>query len=389
MIQLLSSLFIKDRKNYSSPQVRQAYGMLCGAVGIGLNILLFFGKWLAGTLSGSIAITADAFNNLSDAGSSVITLLGFKLSGQKPDPEHPFGHGRMEYISGLFVSVAILIMGFELIKTSIEKILHPEAIASSPVVIGILIASILVKVYMYYYNHALSKKLDSAAMNATAMDSLSDTVSTFLVLAATIISHFTGWTLDGWLGVLVGVFIFYTGINTMKDTMDPLLGQPPKKELVEEVEKIVTSHPLVYGIHDMIVHDYGPGRLMISLHAEVSSSDDILEIHDMIDHIEHELQDRLNCAATIHMDPIITDDEEVLSVRDKVREIVTDIDESFSMHDFRMVKGPTHTNLIFDVVVPYSCKKTDVEVMREIKDRIHALPGTTYYAVIEIDRSYC
>ncbi len=298
MITLLSHLFIKDHKNYTSPRVRQAYGMLCGAVGIGLNILLFLGKWLAGTLSGSIAITADAFNNLSDAGSSVITLIGFKLSGQKPDPEHPFGHGRMEYISGLFVSVAILIMGFELIKSSIEKLLHPEPIESSPVVMGILAASILVKVYMFYYNHSLSKKLQSAAMNATAMDSLSDTVSTTLVLAATLISHFTGLLLDGWFGVMVGVFIFYTGINTMKDTIDPLLGQKPNEELVSEIEQLVTSHPVVYGIHDLIVHDYGPGRLMISLHAEVSSDGNILEIHDEIDNIENELQEKLHCAAT-------------------------------------------------------------------------------------------
>lgn len=208
MIRFLSSLFIKDHKNYSSVTVRQAYGILCGAVGIGLNILLFLGKWLAGTLSGSIAITADAFNNLSDVGSSAITMVGFKLSGQKPDPEHPFGHGRMEYISGLFVSVVILIMGFDLIKTSIEKVLHPEMIESSPVVIGILLASILVKLYMFYYNHSFGKKLDSAAMTATAMDSLSDTISTFLVLAATLISQFTGWILDGWFGILVGAFIF-------------------------------------------------------------------------------------------------------------------------------------------------------------------------------------
>ena len=389
MISLLASFFIPNRKDYQSPRVRQAYGMLSGAVGISLNILLFFGKWLAGTLSGSIAITADAFNNLSDAGSSVITLLGFKLSGQKPDPEHPFGHGRMEYISGLFVSVAILIMGFELIKSSIEKVMHPEAIESNAVVIGILIASILVKVYMFYYNHSLGKKLESAAMHATAMDSLSDTVSTTLVLAATIISHLTGWILDGWFGILVGVFIFYTGITTMKDTMNPLLGQPPKKELVNQIEQIVTSHPLVHGIHDLIVHDYGPGRLMISLHAEVSADGDILEIHDQIDHIEQELQEKLNCAATIHMDPIVTNDAEVTEMKNKVYNIVRTMDEHFTLHDFRMVTGPTHTNVIFDVVVPYNSKLTDVEVVTQLKSKINAIPGGTYFAVIQVDRSYC
>ncbi|MCI6005517.1 MAG: cation diffusion facilitator family transporter [Blautia sp.] len=389
MITLLSSLFIKDHKNYTSPRVRQAYGMLCGAVGIGLNILLFLGKWLAGTLSGSIAITADAFNNLSDAGSSVITLIGFKLSGQKPDPEHPFGHGRMEYISGLFVSVAILIMGFELIKSSIEKLLHPEPIESSPVVMGILAASILVKVYMFYYNHSLSKKLQSAAMNATAMDSLSDTVSTTLVLAATLISHFTGLLLDGWFGVMVGVFIFYTGINTMKDTIDPLLGQKPNEELVSEIEQLVTSHPVVYGIHDLIVHDYGPGRLMISLHAEVSSDGNLLEIHDEIDNIENELQSKLHCAATIHMDPIVTNDEEVVHMRFTVQNLVQQMDSDFKMHDFRMVKGPTHTNLIFDVVVPYKSPYTDVQVLTQLKEQIRQIQDGNYYAVIQIDREYC
>lgn len=229
MIHLLSAIFIKNRRNYSSPQVRQAYGTLCGAVGIGLNLLLFLGKWIAGTLSHSIAITADAFNNLSDAGSSIITLIGFRISGQKPDPEHPFGHGRMEYISGLLVSVAILIMGFELVKSSVEKIIHPEAIDSSPVILGILAASILVKLYMFYYNRSVSAKIDSAAMRATAMDSLSDTVSTALVLAATVISQFTGLLLDGWFGVLVGIFILYTGGSTLKETMDLLLGRPPKR----------------------------------------------------------------------------------------------------------------------------------------------------------------
>lgn len=389
MISLLARIFIKNHDDYQSPTVRQAYGMLCGAAGIGLNILLFIGKWLAGTLSGSIAITADAFNNLSDAGSSVITLIGFKLSGQKPDPEHPFGHGRMEYISGLFVSVAILIMGFELIKSSVEKILHPEAIESSPVILAILVASILVKLYMCFYNRSIGKKINSAAMRATANDSLSDTVSTTLVLAATIISQLTGVILDGWFGVLVGIFIFYTGITTMKDTIDPLLGQAPDKELVNHIEEVVMAHPIVHGIHDLIVHDYGPGRLMISLHAEVSASGDLLEIHDEIDNIEHELQQKLNCAATIHMDPIVTDNEEVNRLHDRVLELAKSLDSSLNIHDFRMVEGPTHTNLIFDVAVPYECKMTDVEVSNTLKKGVRELSGGQYFAVIQVDRVYC
>lgn len=388
MITFLASLFIKDRRNYDSPAVRQAYGVLSGAVGIGLNILLFLGKWIAGTLSGSIAITADAFNNLSDAGSSIITLIGFRLSGQAPDPEHPFGHGRMEYISGLLVSVAILVMGFELIWSSFGKLRDPEPIESSALVLGILLASILVKVYMFYYNRSLSKKLDSAAMKATSVDSLSDTVATTLVLIATVISKYTGLILDGWFGVLVGIFIVYTGGSTLKETIDLLIGQPPKKEFIDEIREIVLGHSLVYGVHDLIVHDYGPGRRMISLHAEVAVDGDIQDIHEQIDHIEHELQEKLNCSATIHMDPIVTDDKEVLEMKEKVEEMVQSLDENFSMHDFRMAKGPTRTNLIFDVEVPRKTSLTDNEIMNRLKEQVHGLPGSKYFAVIQIDHEY-
>ena len=388
MITFLASLFIKDRRNYDSPAVRQAYGVLSGAVGIGLNILLFLGKWIAGTLSGSIAITADAFNNLSDAGSSIITLIGFRLSGQAPDPEHPFGHGRMEYISGLLVSVAILAMGFELIWSSFGKLRDPEPIESSALVLGILLASILVKVYMFYYNRSLSKKLDSAAMKATSVDSLSDTVATTLVLIATVISKYTGLILDGWFGILVGIFIVYTGGSTLKETIDLLIGQPPKKEFIDEIREIVLGHSLVYGVHDLIVHDYGPGRRMISLHAEVAVDGDIQDIHEQIDHIEHELQEKLNCSATIHMDPIVTDDKEVLEMKEKVEEMVQSLDENFSMHDFRMAKGPTRTNLIFDVEVPRKTSLTDNEIMNRLKEQVHGLPGSKYFAVIQIDHEY-
>lgn len=388
MITFMASLFIKDSKNYKEPSVRQAYGVLSGAVGIGLNILLFFGKWLAGTISGSIAITADAFNNLSDAGSSIITLIGFRLSGQEPDPEHPFGHGRMEYISGLLVSVAILVMGFELIWSSIGKLRSPEPIESSALVFSILIASILVKLYMFFYNHSLSKKIESAAMKATSVDSLSDTVATTLVLIATLISKYTGLLLDGWFGILVGLFILYTGGSTLKETIDLLLGQPPKQEFIDEVKEIVLGHSMVHGVHDLIVHDYGPGRVMISLHAEVDVNGDIQDIHEQIDHIEHELQEKLHCSATIHMDPIVTDDKEVLVMKAKVEEMVHFLDESFSMHDFRMVKGSTRTNLIFDVEVPRKTSYTDNEIVNWLKERIHELPGSKYFAVIQIDHEY-
>ena len=386
MVTLLAKIFIKDSED--KIKQREAYGMLCGVIGILFNVLLFIGKFLAGTLSNSIAITADAFNNLSDAGSSIVTLLGFKLAGAKPDTEHPFGHGRMEYISGLLVSVAILVMGFELIGSSIGKLRSPEPIESSALVFGILIASILVKLYMFFYNHSLSKKIESAAMKATSVDSLSDTVATTLVLIATLISKYTGLLLDGWFGILVGLFILYTGGSTLKETIDLLLGQPPKQEFIDEVKEIVLGHSMVHGVHDLIVHDYGPGRVMISLHAEVDVNGDIQDIHEQIDHIEHELQEKLHCSATIHMDPIVTDDKEVLAMKAKVEEMVHFLDESFSMHDFRMVKGSTRTNLIFDVEVPRKTSYTDNEIVNWLKERIHELPGSKYFAVIQIDHEY-
>ena len=256
MISLLAKKFIKNREDVTSPAVRQAYGMLCGIVGIGFNLLLFALKLLAGTLSGSIAITADAFNNLSDAGASIVTLLGFKLAGQKPDPEHPFGHGRLEYISGLIVSMVILLMGIELAKSAVEKILHPEAVEFTLLTGGILLASILVKLYMYLYNRAVGKKIGSAAMEATAMDSLSDCAATAAVLAAL--------QIDGWCGIVVAALVLWAGIQAARDTISPLLGQPPAPEFVQRIEEIVLSSPVVQGIHDLIVHDYGPGRVMIS-----------------------------------------------------------------------------------------------------------------------------
>ena len=308
MISLLARLFIKPDPAREEPETRRAYGVLCGIVGICLNVLLFAGKFLAGTLSGSIAITADAFNNLSDAGSSFVTLVGFQLAGQKPDSEHPFGHGRMEYVSGLAVSVLILLMGLELGKTSIEKILHPEPVDSSPLIFAILCASILVKLYMFLYNRRLGKKLASPAMEATAMDSLSDSVATAAVLIATLVGRFTGLEIDGWCGVLVAAFILWSGINAVRDTLDPLLGTPPTHEFVQRIRDLVMAHSTILGIHDLIVHDYGPGRVMISLHAEVPANEDVLALHDEIDNVEKELREKLGCDAVIHMDPVVTDD---------------------------------------------------------------------------------
>ena len=387
MIALLAKKFIKDCENVTSPAVRQAYGMLCGIVGICLNIVLFALKFFAGTISGSIAITADAFNNLSDAGASVVTLLGFKLAGKKPDPDHPFGHGRIEYLSGLAVSMVILLMGFELLRDSVDKILHPEAVDFSLLAVGILIASIAVKCYMYLYNHSVGKKIDSAAMQATATDSLSDCIATGAVLLATLVGHWTSLQIDGWCGLVVSGLILFAGYNAARDTIAPLLGQPPEQEFVDEIERTVMAHPLVRGIHDLVVHDYGPGRVMITLHAEVPADHNIMDIHDEIDLIEVELREKLGCEATIHMDPIDMNDATVMETRQKVAQLVRLIDETITIHDFRMVTGPTHTNVIFDAVVPFAFRLSDKEVEERIKDAVRTLDGN-YFAVIQIDKSY-
>ena len=387
MVTLLSRLLIKNHEQVTDPAVRRQYGVLCGAVGIGLNLLLFLGKFFAGTISGSIAITADAFNNLSDAGSSIVTILGFKLAGQKPDPDHPFGHGRMEYLSGLVVSMLILLMGFELLKSSVEKIRFPEAIQFSWLSVAILVASIAGKLYMSRYNRAIGDKINSAAMRATAADSLSDCISTTAVLAATLISHFFQWNIDGWVGLAVACFILYAGYNAAKETIDPLLGQAPDPALVMDIEKTVLEYHPIQSIHDMIVHDYGPGRMMISLHAEVPADGDLLAMHDTIDLAEQSLRDKFGCDAVIHMDPIVTDDEHVLHMRSKMAQLVKVIDERITVHDFRMVTGPTHTNLIFDVACPFDLKLSDGDVKRQVEAIVDLLDGQ-YKAVVMVDRIY-
>lgn len=390
MISILSRIFIKNSKDTKNPVVRQAYGMLCGALGIALNIFLFMVKFLAGQLSGSIAITADAFNNLSDAGSSVITLFGFKMAGQKPDSDHPFGHGRIEYISGLLVSIIILIMAFELFKSSVDKILHPQAVEASTLILVILILSICVKVYMYLYNRSVSRKIDSAAMMATAKDSISDSIATVVVLLTTLLANLTEIQADGWCGLLVAAFVFYAGFSAAKDTISPLLGQPPEPEFVKRIEEIIMEYKDqgVIGIHDLVVHNYGPGRVMLSVHVEVPSTGDILVLHDMIDLIEHRLGNELGCSAVIHMDPICLDDEKTNEMKLKVAGIVSGMEGNVSFHDFRIVQGPTHTNLIFDVVVPFDYKMTDSEVMKYLQDKISEL-DENYFAVIEVDKAYC
>ncbi len=379
-------LFFKG--DISLAKERQIYGMLCGAAGIFLNIALFFGKLLAGSVSSSIAITADAFNNLSDAGSSVVTLVGFKLSGTKPDTKHPFGHGRIEYVSGLIVSAAILIMAFELVSSSVDKIIHPVETEFHIISILILVVSILVKLFMAYYNGRIGKRIESAAMRAAAVDSLSDALATAVVLASTLTGYYTGLYVDGYCGVLVGLFIFYAGVSAAKETLNPLLGQQPDKEFVSNVYETVIAHEEIMGIHDLVVHDYGPGRQMISLHAEVPAEANILEIHDIIDRIEEELKQKLYCEAVIHMDPIVMD-EKTEQMRKKVMDMVSGMGEGFSMHDFRMVPGKSHTNLIFDVVAPFACKKSDAEIISELQQKASEDLEESCFLKIQIDRAYC
>jgi len=387
MIELLAKFFMKGTVSEDSAQARQRYGVLCGSVGIFFNVLLAIGKFVAGFLSGSVAIMADAANNLSDAGSSLIVLFGFKLAGQKPDPDHPFGHGRVEYISGLLVSVLIIYMAVELLKSSVNAILHPGDITFEPVILVILIASILVKFYMFFYNRKFGKRIHSEAMMATAMDSLSDMGATSVVLISMLVSYYTSIQIDGICGVLVAALIFYAGINSAKETINPLLGQPPEPEFVQRIEEIVSSEEEIIGIHDLIVHNYGPGRVMISLHAEVPADGDILALHDMIDNVEHKLKSELHCAAVIHMDPVSTKDEQTLELKKVVTQIVKEVDPVLSMHDFRVVNGPTHTNLIFDIVVPFDFPLSDTEVTDQVQAKVWKY-NPVYYTVIEIDKAY-
>ena len=387
MISLLAKWFISRREQVEDGAVRRAWGALCGFVGIALNLLLFAGKLASGALSGSIAVTADAFNNLSDAGSSVVTLLGFRLAGKKPDSDHPFGHGRMEYVSGLVVAGLILLMGAELAKTSVDKIAHPEAVTFSWLAAAILLVSIAVKLYMYMYNKAVGKKIGSAAMAATAADSLSDTAATAAVLLSMIVGRLANVQLDGWVGLLVALFILWSAVQAARDTISPLLGQAPDPALVREIEGLVMAHDTVVGVHDLVVHDYGPGRRIISLHAEVPADGQVLELHDVIDNIESELARKLHCEAVIHMDPVVLGDPVVTALREQTAALVRTIDPRITIHDFRMVPGKTHTNLIFDAVIPFDEQLTRPQVAQRICRLVEDMDGH-YRAVVKIENSY-
>ena len=386
MVIILANLL--QLESYPIDKKRSAYGKLCGIVGIALNLLLFVGKFLAGIWSSSIAITADAFNNLSDAGSSVVTLFGFKLAEQKPDSEHPFGHGRMEYLAGLMVSAVILMMGFELVQDSINKIIHPEQVIFSVPVMFILVVSILIKCYMASYNFKYGKRFASATLKATATDSLSDCISTAMVLIATLIGHYTEVKIDGFCGIAVGGLIFVAGINAARETLSPLLGQGAEPEFVELIENMVLEYDknAIIGIHDLIVHDYGPGRRIISFHAEVPAEGDLLQLHDVIDNLEMKFRRELGCPTTIHMDPVVTTDQRVAALKEQICVLVESVGYQLSIHDFRVVFGDSHTNLIFDMIVPYKFALSDGETVSLIQERFKERLGEEYFAIINVDK---
>lgn len=387
MFGLLAGIFIKNRDKIEDSGVRRAYGLLSSVLGIVLNVLLFCGKYAAGMLTGSIAVMADAINNITDAGSSIVTLLGFKFAGSRPDADHPFGHGRYEYIAGFVVSMAILLMGVEMAKSSVMKIISPTPVEGSMAALIIMAAAILVKLYMFMYNRRIGVRLDSAALKAVATDSISDCVATLVVLVTTLISRFTELSLDGWGGLAVAAFILYSGVNSAKDTLSPLLGKAPDRELVENIEKIIHAHPEVIGIHDLMVHDYGPGRLVISVHGEVSGAEDIFKLHDVIDCIEEELNHKLGCESIIHMDPIDTDDKRVAEMREAVAAIARAISPELTIHDFRMVPGDSHTNLIFDLVLPHRFEISGEEAGRRISEAVSAC-WPDHKCVIKAEQSY-
>ncbi len=387
MTELLSR-FIKNRKNTSDPSVRRAYGTMASTVGIITNLILFASKLTVGTLAGAISITADAFNNLSDAGSQIISFISFKISAKPADREHPFGHARIEYIASMIVSFLVLLVGYELFAESVKKLMNPEPPSRENWIatVAVLAASVLAKLWLGLFNHRLGKKIDSSVMRATAADSLSDALSTAAVLAGMILYLIFGWVrVDALMGAAVAVVIFIAGVKILNETKNSILGEAPSDEIIIGIERVVGEYHGALGIHDMVVHNYGPGKVIASLHVEVDGKEDIFALHDMIDNIEKQIKSELSIEATVHMDPIVTDDSRVNELKEKIAETVKLVDERLRIHDFRCVIGATHTNLIFDVAAPFEVKLTDSELCAAIKAEINRI-NPVYNAVITVDR---
>jgi len=373
MTNFLIRLFVKDNKNVQDPKVRGNYAMLSSITGIIANVLLFIGKLVIGILSASVAIIADAFNNIGDAGSSVVTMFGFRLAGKHADKEHPMGHGRFEYISAFIVDVLIIFVGVELLKSSVEKIITPEPADIQTVTLVFLGAAILVKAWLFFFYRKIAKTIDSSVIKAASFDSISDVVATTVVLISSLVSKYTDLDLDGYAGILVAAFIFYTGIKASKETIDLLLGGSPDKEILKNIKDFVKDYPDVIGIHDVMVHDYGPGRQIVSFHAEVSAKSDFSYVHDIIDNIERDMQKKYGYIVTIHLDPIVVDDQKVNEMYAFVKTVVKEVDETFSVHDFRMTYGGNHINLIFDLSIPVDSKISDEDAAKEVENKIRSL----------------
>lgn len=387
MSKLLLKLFVKDYENVKDPAVRERYGILSGAVGIVLNLLLCAGKFIVGAASHSIAVTADAFNNLSDAGSSIVTLFGFKLSAKKPDKDHPFGHGRFEYISALAVAFLVLLMAVELIKSSVGKIINPDEIKFSVPTVIVLVMSILGKLWLAFFNKKLGKAINSPAMTAVVTDSLGDICATAASLLSIIVARLFSVNIDGYVGVTVALLVLYAGYGILKDTVSPLLGEPPSKEIVNELVGLVTSFEGIKGIHDLVLHNYGANAIFGSVHVEVRSDADFVATHDMLDLIEHLALEKFNIHLVIHPDPLVFDDDRINALHSMVNGVIKEIDPSLTIHDFRVVDGPTHTNLIFDLVRPYGFKMSDRELENTVKSEIKAKKDNCF-VVMTIETDY-
>lgn len=387
MTELLIRLFVRDYRNTDRPEVRERYGKFSGIVGIVSNLLLFVMKAVTGFVTGSISIVADAVNNLSDSASSVITLVGFKLSGKPADQEHPYGHARIEYISGLIVSFLILLLGVQLLQESAGKIFAPEEAAFSPVAIVVLVVSCLIKTWQCLFYRKVGRRISSPTIEATAADSRSDVFSTLAVLLGLVISRLTGFNLDGYMGVAVALLILWTGVKVVKETSDPLLGTAPAREVVDDIYRTILSYDGILGLHDLNVHMYGEGRTFASVHCEVDAHEDILASHDLVDNIERDFLKQKNIHLVIHMDPIVVDDTPTNALREQVREVLRGISPEITMHDFRVVWGKTHSNVLFDVCVPFGFRYTDAALLDEIANGIYML-GKNYVPVVTVDHSY-
>ncbi len=386
MTNLLIKLFIKDN-DVSNLETRGKYGMLSSATGIVVNILLSIVKLVIGIIANSISIISDALNNITDVGSSVVTMIGFKISQKKIDKDHPWGHGRMEYITAFIVDIIILMVGFELLKSSIDKIIHPELPAVNNVTIIILVIAVLTKLWLFLFYKKIAKTIDSNAIKGNAYDSISDSISTLVVLISAVVAKLCGISIDGYASLIVSVFILFTGYNAIKETVDLLLGMKPDPEFIKDIEEEAKKYDMISGIHDIMVHDYGPGRKIVSFHAEVPADGDICKVHDIIDQMEQDLFEKFNCITTIHMDPIVVDNKEINDMRDFTEKIVKELNPEFSIHDFRMTDGGKRINLIFDLVVPRDKEYDKEEIIKNVQQKIHE-KDKKYFAVIKVETSY-